>query len=108
MIKRNIFSLLPDISCLHCRHSLTKSRKLDPILSDAEMFDLIKSSTDCLYPLPPEGETGGKKGKTETEDSKLEAEVLLEATFESLHDLLKELLKKDCTPAAYDNIFKVL
>ena len=72
------------------------------------MFDLIKSSTDCLYPLPPEGLTSGKKGKAETEDDKLEAEVLLEATFESLHDLLKELLKKDCTPAAFDNIFKVI
>ena len=87
--------------------SLTKPSKLDPILSDAEMFDLIKSSTDCLYPLPPEGETGGKKGKSESEDSKLEAEVLLEATFENLQELLKELLKKDCTPTAFDNIFKV-
>ena len=87
--------------------TLTNTSKLDPILSDAEMFDLIKSSTDCLYPLPPEGETGGKKGKSESDDSKLEAEVLLEATFENLHELLKELLKKDCTPTAFDNIFKV-
>lgn len=82
--------------------------KLDPILSEAEMFDLIKTSTDCLYPLPPEGETGGKKGKNETEDMKLVAEVLLEDTFEALHNLLKELLKKDCTPIAFDNIFKHL
>ena len=71
------------------------------------MFDLIKSATDCLFPLPPEGATSGKKGKNETEDSKLEAEVLLEASFEALHDLLKQFLKKDCTPVAFDNVFKV-
>ena len=82
-------------------------RKLDPVLSEADMFDLIKSAMDCLYPLPPEGATSGKKGKNETEDSKLEAEVLLEASFEALHDLLKQLLKKDCTPVAFDNVFKV-
>ncbi|XP_056020899.1 maestro heat-like repeat-containing protein family member 1 isoform X2 [Ostrea edulis] len=77
--------------------------KLDPKLSEAEEFDLIKTATDCLYSLPKEG-AAVKKGKQE--GMELEVEVLLESSFESLYDLLKELLKKDLTTDGLDSIFK--
>ncbi|XP_061166579.1 maestro heat-like repeat-containing protein family member 1 isoform X3 [Saccostrea echinata] len=78
--------------------------RLDPKLSEAEEFDLIKTATDCLYPLPKEG-AAVKKGKDEVE---LEVEVLLESSFEALYDLLKELLQKDLTTEGLDSIFKHL
>ncbi|XP_013392835.1 maestro heat-like repeat-containing protein family member 1 isoform X1 [Lingula anatina] len=80
--------------------------KLDPILSDAELFDLIKTSTDCVFPLPLDGTTG-KKGK-EDPDQQLEHEVLLESTLEALDDLLKEILLKNLSPAGLESIFKHL
>lgn len=57
-----------------------------------------------MYPLPKEGGGVAKKGKEEME---LEFEVLLESSVEALHDLLKELLKKDLTTDGLDSIFKV-
>ncbi|XP_052816666.1 maestro heat-like repeat-containing protein family member 1 isoform X2 [Mya arenaria] len=81
--------------------------KLDPILSDADLFDLIKTSTDCVFPLPADGGAPVKKGKGETLDSE-EVEVLTEATIEALDDLLTEILSKDCTPATFNNILKHL
>nr|XP_022339324.1 maestro heat-like repeat-containing protein family member 1 isoform X2 [Crassostrea virginica] len=78
--------------------------KLDPKLSEAEEFDLIKTATDCVYPLPIDG-GGTKKGKEEAE---MEAEVLLESSVEALHDLLRELLNKDLTTDGLDAIFKHL
>lgn len=81
-------------------------RKLDPQLSDAEVFDLIKTSMDAIFPLPPDG-IGIKKGKEETYDRILEIEILLEATFEAFHDLLREILRKDLSPNGIDSIFKV-
>ena len=77
--------------------------KLDPKLSEAEEFDLIKTATDCVYPLPIDG-GGTKKGKEEAE---MEAEVLLESSVEAMHDLLRELLNKDLTTDGLDAIFKV-
>lgn len=72
-------------------------------MSEAEEFDLIKTATDCVYPLPMDG-GGTKKGKEEAE---MEAEVLLESSVEALHDLLRELLNKDLTTDGLDAIFKV-
>lgn len=77
-------------------------RKLDPKVSEAEEFDLIKTATECVYPLPRDGGGVAKKGKEE-----MEVEVLLESSVEALHDLLKELLKKELTTDGLDSIFKV-
>ncbi|XP_034336261.2 maestro heat-like repeat-containing protein family member 1 isoform X2 [Magallana gigas] len=77
--------------------------KLDPKLSEAEEFDLIKTATECVYPLPRDGGGVAKKGREEME---VEVEVLLESSVEALHDLLKELLKKDLTTDGLDSIFK--
>ena len=66
---------------------------------------MIKTATDCCYPLPKEG-APVKKGK-EDPNHQLEVEVLLEATFEALHDLLQEVINKDLSPGGLDSIFKV-
>jgi hypothetical protein len=78
---------------------------LDPILNDADMFDLIKTVTDCVFPLPLDGGFTPKKGKSDLDQE--ETEVLMEATIEALEELLTELLTKNCTPNAFDNILKV-
>ncbi|CAG2234423.1 unnamed protein product [Mytilus edulis] len=82
--------------------------KLDPRLNEAEELDLVKTSIDCIYPLPPNGLPVSKKGKEESYDKTLEAEVLMSATFDALHDLLKEILLKDLTPNGLNTIFKQL
>ncbi|XP_052059790.1 maestro heat-like repeat-containing protein family member 1 isoform X2 [Mytilus californianus] len=82
--------------------------KLDPRLSEAEELDLVKTSIDCIYPLPPGGLPVSKKAKEESYDKTLEAEVLMSATFDALHDLLKEILLKDLTPNGLNTIFKQL
>lgn len=81
--------------------------KLDPRLSEAEELDLIRTSVDCIYPLPPDG-LPAKKNKEESYEKTLEIEVLMQATFEALHDLLKEMLLKDLTPNGLNTIFKVM
>jgi hypothetical protein len=86
--------------------SLNFISKLDPRLSEAEELDLIKTSIDCVYPLPPGG-LAVKKGKEESYDKTLEAEVLLQATIDALHDLLKEMLIKDLSPNGLNTVFKV-
>ncbi|XP_060075327.1 maestro heat-like repeat-containing protein family member 1 isoform X2 [Ylistrum balloti] len=79
--------------------------KLDPKLSEAEIFDLIKTSTDCIFVLPKEG-MSPKKGKDDSYDQMLEAEVLLQSTTEAMHDLLCVILSKDLTPNGLDSVFK--
>lgn len=71
------------------------------------MFDLIKTAIDCVFPLPLDGGFTPKKGKADLAVDQEEMEVLMEATTEALEELLTELLIKDCTPAAFDNILKV-
>jgi len=91
---------------VQCLHSLTVYSKLDPVLSEANLFDLIKTATDCVFPLPTEGGASPKKGKGDNLDP-LEMEVLMEATVEALDELLIEILTKDCTPDGLDSIIKV-
>ncbi|OWF48217.1 Maestro heat-like repeat-containing protein family member 1 [Mizuhopecten yessoensis] len=79
--------------------------KLDPKLSEAEIFDLIKTATDCLFVLPKEG-LSPKKGKEEAYDQMLEAEVLLQSTTEAMHDLICVILSKELTPNGLDCVFK--
>lgn len=52
--------------------------------------------------MPPRG-----KGKEESYSDILETEVLMQATFDAMHDLLKEILNKEMTPLGLDTIFKV-
>ncbi|XP_077869460.1 maestro heat-like repeat-containing protein family member 1 [Saccoglossus kowalevskii] len=80
--------------------------KLDPRLTEAETFELVKISTDCVYALPEQIMTA--KGKEETYEEAKEQEELVSLTFESLHALLTEILVKNCTPAGIHDIFKHL
>ena len=79
--------------------------KLDPKLTTAENFDLIKSSIDSVFPLPPDGIS--VKRKEEDYTDAMEQEVLMEATVEALDDLFKEILLKDVSPEGLEGIFKV-
>ncbi|XP_071092263.1 maestro heat-like repeat-containing protein family member 1 [Haliotis cracherodii] len=81
--------------------------KLDPRLSEAEIFDLIKTGMDCTMALTPNG-FPLKKGKEETYDEMLEMEVLMEATFQALYDMLNGILTKDLAPQGLETIFKHL
>ncbi|XP_041376876.1 maestro heat-like repeat-containing protein family member 1 [Gigantopelta aegis] len=81
--------------------------KLDQKLSEAETFDLIKTAIDCVFPLPPNG-VNPKKGKEETYQESVEMEALMATTFDALFDMLKEILKKDLSPAGLESIFKHL
>ncbi|XP_077982268.1 maestro heat-like repeat-containing protein family member 1 [Glandiceps talaboti] len=80
--------------------------KLDPELSEAEVFELVKISTDSLYNLPEQLHTS--KGKEETYEEVKEHDEICSLTFESLHALLTEILVKDCTPSGIHSVFKHL
>ncbi|XP_025115241.1 maestro heat-like repeat-containing protein family member 1 isoform X3 [Pomacea canaliculata] len=81
--------------------------KLDPQLSEAEMFDLVKCSTDCVYSLPVDGLLP-KKNRDETYEEAAEVENLMKETMESLHTLLKQFLVKNPTSACLFDLFKHL
>lgn len=80
--------------------------KLEPCLPEAEIFELLKTALDCVFPLPVDG-VSARKNKEEAYKDLLEAEVLMEATMEALHDLIKELLIKNVSPGGLDSIYKV-
>ncbi|CAH1780505.1 unnamed protein product, partial [Owenia fusiformis] len=81
--------------------------KLEPKLEEAEMFDVIKDATDCVMGLPLDAAVGSKKtNKEETYDQVLEHEVLLEATLESLDELLRELLLRNLDPSGLQDVYK--
>ncbi|XP_064639982.1 maestro heat-like repeat-containing protein family member 1 isoform X2 [Lineus longissimus] len=82
--------------------------KLDPKLNEADVYDLMKTSIDCVYQLPPDGIPTKKAKEMESYDEHLEKEVLMEATLEALNDLLRQLLLKDTTPSGLEEITKHL
>ncbi|KAH9515723.1 Maestro heat-like repeat-containing protein member 1 [Bulinus truncatus] len=81
--------------------------KLEPKLSDAEVFDLVQVCTDSLFPLSQTG-LPNRKGKEESPTEVLESEALMNAAFTAMFDIFKELITKDCTPTCLENIFKHL
>ncbi|XP_022082273.1 maestro heat-like repeat-containing protein family member 1 [Acanthaster planci] len=82
--------------------------KLEPHLNDADTFDLVKTSVECLFKLP-EGLLAPGKGKEEVKEEQVrENEALAGASFRSLHELLCEVLRKDLTPQGFLNLFKHL
>ncbi len=78
--------------------------KLDPILPESEVFELVRISLDCYVPLPP---GGVKKGKDETYEDHLESEAAMKATEEAIQDLLSQIILKDPTPHGLESVFKV-
>ncbi|XP_063951706.1 maestro heat-like repeat-containing protein family member 1 [Lytechinus pictus] len=82
--------------------------KLDPLLTEADAFTLINTGVTCLFKLP-DCPLMTSKGKEELrEDEIKEYDVLIESSLDGLHEMLKELLRKDITPIGFHNIFKHL
>lgn len=82
-------------------------RKLDPPLNEADMFDLIKTSTDCLFVLP-NGPFQSPKSKDEISVRQIQDwEHLMSSSMDSLHHLLQEVLRKKHVPEEFMNVFKV-
>ncbi|KAK6982200.1 maestro heat-like repeat-containing protein family member 1 [Biomphalaria glabrata] len=81
--------------------------KLEPKLSEAEVFDLVQVCTDSLFSLSPTG-LPNRKGKEESPTEILEVEAMMTAAFSAMFEIFKELINKDCTPTGLENIFKHL
>lgn len=81
-------------------------RKLDPPLLEAEMFDLVKCATECVYSLPVNGLPVKKKSEEMVEDN-MEVEALMKETLDALHFLLKQFLTKNSSTACLYDLFKV-
>ncbi|RUS75918.1 hypothetical protein EGW08_016306 [Elysia chlorotica] len=83
--------------------------KLEPALTEAEVFDLVQTCTDCLFSLSASGLTPARKGKGDDSAADVAAmSALVEATFKAFYEVLKEIIKKDCTPHGLQSIFKHL
>ncbi|KAK7115260.1 maestro heat-like repeat-containing protein family member 1 isoform X1 [Littorina saxatilis] len=90
-----------------CMQSCATLVKLDPKLSDAEMFDLVKVATNCVFALPVDG-LGMKKGREEHYEDVKETTELLKETMNAMHALLKQILAKSPTPDCLNDMFKHL
>ncbi|BFZ13379.1 hypothetical protein BsWGS_16418 [Bradybaena similaris] len=106
-IKAEPTSHLATETRLLAMNTCTNLLKLQPQLTPAEVFDLVQVCTDSLFPLSVTG-LPPKKAKEENAAEILEAQALMEATFNAFYDMLKEILKKDCTPGGLESIFKHL
>ncbi|KAK7500196.1 hypothetical protein BaRGS_00008419, partial [Batillaria attramentaria] len=81
--------------------------KLDPPLSPAEMFDLVKCATDSVFGLPIDG-LGPKKGREEHYEDVMETEMLMKEATDAMQALMKQLLVKEPSPACLQDMFKHL
>ncbi|XP_033117617.1 maestro heat-like repeat-containing protein family member 1 isoform X2 [Anneissia japonica] len=81
--------------------------KLDPLLTEAETFELIKTSTDCVFKLP--NCVYPIKGKDElTTEQIKDSDDFLDGAQGSLVNMLKEILSKKLTPQGIQEIYKHL
>ena len=122
----------------HYTFSLTSdlhNRKLNPRFNDAEVFDIVKTSTDSVFPLQTENPVASMKHRdlseqVSTNRKKLKMKnllppprnrlhlvrpswqekdpsALLSQALESLNNLLKEILLRSPVPDTLQMIFKV-
>jgi hypothetical protein len=84
-------------------NALTTLVKLDPQLSEAEQFDVIKAATDSVFPLPVMT-SPSKKDSVTVEESIL----LLEGALSSVTSLLIVVLSKQFSSGNLYSIFKHL
>ncbi|XP_038652402.1 maestro heat-like repeat-containing protein family member 1 [Scyliorhinus canicula] len=82
-----------------CSHLL----KLDPVLNEADMFELIKTSLDSVFGLPP---LGMDKNKDESCVDVKDREILYTETLCALQELLKQILIQDLSPDGLQAVFK--
>ncbi|XP_018618550.2 maestro heat-like repeat-containing protein family member 1 isoform X3 [Scleropages formosus] len=77
---------------------------LDPVLTENENFDMLRTCLNSAYGLPPAEVVEGNK-----EDEVLDPqqrEALYVDTFNALHDLLRNMLARDLSPDGLQSIFK--
>lgn len=86
----------------------TSLAKLNPRFTDAEVFDIVKTSTDCVFAVHG-GDRGtspsGKHHKEDIDHDK-DTSMLLKQAIESLQALLKGVLLQDPVPPTFENILK--
>ncbi|XP_048473537.1 maestro heat-like repeat-containing protein family member 1 [Rhincodon typus] len=82
-----------------CSHLL----KLDPLVDETDMFELIKTCLDSVFGLPP---LGMDRCKDEACTDVKEREILYTETLSALQELLKQILVQDLTPEGLQVIFK--
>ncbi|KAG7475718.1 maestro heat-like repeat-containing protein family member 1 isoform X1 [Solea senegalensis] len=78
---------------------------LDPVLSENEIFDLLKVCVNSVFSLPPETHTPEKTKEEEILDPK-KRKALYKDTMAALQELLKSVLAKEPTPDGLQNVFK--
>ncbi|XP_012944683.1 maestro heat-like repeat-containing protein family member 1 isoform X2 [Aplysia californica] len=81
--------------------------KLQPKLTEAEVFDLVQVCTDCLFSLTTNSLLP-RKNKEESVEEATEVTAMIAVAFTSYYDVLKEIIRKDCTPGGLESIFKHL
>ncbi|XP_041105095.1 maestro heat-like repeat-containing protein family member 1 isoform X2 [Polyodon spathula] len=77
--------------------------KLDPVLSENENFDMIRTCLNTVFGLPP---VEIDKGKDDEVLDLQQREVLYGETFRALQSLLKNVLYRDLSPDGLQSIFK--
>ncbi|KAK2550462.1 Maestro heat-like repeat-containing protein family member 1 [Acropora cervicornis] len=77
--------------------------KLKPRFSDAEVFDIVKTSTDCVFSVYFGDKANNPK---EDKDSDKDPWNLFNNAMESLQGLLREILLQDPVPSTLENILK--
>lgn len=95
---------MKDFFKLYLRRKLNFNRKLNPKPTEADFFQLIKSSTDSFYALQAPVPTADDK----KQEDLLHGSSLYEQTSKSLEDLLKTVLDRDFNSSGLMTIFKHL
>lgn len=73
-------------------------------MSEADIYELVKTCLDSMCPLPS---NGVRKGKSESYEEQLSQEQLMEASLSSLNKLLQEILVKTFSPAGINSVYQV-
>ncbi|XP_066571905.1 maestro heat-like repeat-containing protein family member 1 isoform X2 [Amia ocellicauda] len=76
---------------------------LDPVLTENENFDMLRTCLNSTFGLPP---VDADRGKDEDVPDIQQREVLYADTFSALQDLLKNVLARDLSPDGLQSIFK--
>ncbi|XP_043547011.1 maestro heat-like repeat-containing protein family member 1 [Chiloscyllium plagiosum] len=87
----------------HAMITCTHLLKLDPMVNETDMFELIRTCLDSVFGLPP---LGMDRSKDETCIDVKEREVLYTETLGALQELLKQILVQDLTPEGLQVVFK--
>lgn len=82
--------------------------KLNPKPTEADIFQLIKTSTDSFYQLPVPNEDKKDANQVSNENELLHGNSLFELTAQCLEELLKTVLNRDLSNQGLSSIYKHL